>query len=219
MINMKEIYTKAALRKCSKPKALDKLEILYQNMSEDDKAKYSDDIADLFSFFTPKPTGKKPKTPIEWVNLAVSTEATRYYLCASYSDGKWLVGTDGHRLHRMETELPKGYYDKLGNAIDLDGTFPQYERVFFDVEGKMKVTLDIEKAKLDKLHKKWIYVFDIDGCQIKFNKKYVDEALNGKTSAEGHVDVGIDFKEKSYVMQSSPFQSEDKTFMIMPNRD
>ena len=228
--NMKEIYTKAALRKCSKPRALNMLEVLYQNMSEEDKKNNSEMIADLMSFFTPKPTGKKPKTPLEWVNLAVSTEATRYYLCASYSDGKYLVATDGHRLHRMETKLPEGYYDKLGNAIELDGNFPQYERLFFDVDRRIKVTLDIEKAGLEHHGKKWHYVFDVNNVEVGFNKKYVDEALNGKTSVVGHIDVDIDFKAKKdeplkdvearriSEIEWSPFQSEDKSFMLMPIR-
>ena len=133
-------------------------------------------------------------------------------------------------MHRIENNLPQGYYDKLGNAIALDSNFPDYQRLFFDTEGKIKVTLDIEKAGLEHHGKKWYYVFDIEGAEIGFDKKYVDEALNGKTSVVGHIDVDIDFKAKEdeplkdvearriNEIEHSPFQSEDKSFMLMPCR-
>lgn len=218
---MKEIYTKAALRKCSKPKALDKLKDIYISLSDEDKRINLDAFADLFSFFTPKPAGKKEKTPLEWVNLAVSTEATRYYLCASYSDGEWLVATDGHRLHRIKTDLPEGYYDKLGNAIDLDGTFSEYTRLFFETKDKLEVILDVEKAELEHHGKKWYYVFNVKGQEWGVNKKYFDDALNGKKVLKGHFDINIKPKKDDKVVDLAsiyfmPFQSEDKTLMLMP---
>lgn len=214
---MKELYTEAALRKCSKPKALTKLEKIYQGLHESDKENYFDDFADLMSFFTPTPTSKKVKTPLEWVNLAVSKEATRYYLAASYSDGEYLVATDGARLHRVKTDLPKGYYDKMGNAIDLDGNFPEYTKLFFDTKGKLEVTLGINKAELEKSGKNWVCVFNIEGYEYGINKKYLEDALNGKESLHGHLDIKpTDNLTLKRFISKFPFQSEDKSIILMP---
>lgn len=223
---MKEIYTLAAQTKCGKTQAMQVLERFYENMSEEQQCLNKHDIAKLFSFFTPKATSKKAKSPIDWVNLAVSDDATRHYLVATYSDGEFLVATDGHRLHRIETDLLVGYYDKLGNAIDLDGTFPDYKRLIFDATGKVEVTLDIEKAKLDKQGKSWVYVFDVMGTPYVFKKKYVDDALNGKEVLKGHIDVNIESKDnkeiEQYILNAEviyhAFQSEDKSIMLMPFR-
>jgi len=154
--------------------------------------------------------------------LAVSKEANRYYLCASYYDGEYLVGTNGHRMHRIEYAAPKGYYDSLGNAIDLDGTFPKYTRLFFDTEDKLKVILDIDKAELEKIGKKWFYVFNVEGVEYGINKKYFDDAANGKKALKGHFDISAtpsedeDIRVREQAIEFSPFQSEDKSIMLMP---
>jgi len=84
-------------------------------------------LANLYSFFIPNTP--KVKTDFQWVHTAISTEATRYYLNYVYvADGE-MVATDGHRLHLAKTELENGFYDKAGNKVEVDATFPDYHRV------------------------------------------------------------------------------------------
>jgi len=224
---MKELYTQAATIKCRKPKALELLKDMYQKMNDAEKEKYLDTIANLMSFFTPKPTGKVKK-PMDWVNLAISKEQSRYYLCYAYSDGEWLVATDGHRLHRIKTSLSKGYHDTAGNAIDIDGTFPDYKKLFFDIKDKIEVTLDVDNANTEHYNKKWFYVFEVEGVEWAVNKKYLDEALNGNKILKGHFDVDVNLQKQVQESQDqfearkktnivrSVFQSEDKTILLTP---
>lgn len=63
---------------------------------------------------------------MKFVELAVSTDETRYNLTSVYRDKKHLVGTDGHRLHFSNglTEIEKGYH-----VSGIDAQFPDWNQV------------------------------------------------------------------------------------------
>lgn len=62
---------------------------------------------------------------LDFVNLAVSKDDTRYNLCSAYRDTNKLVGTDGHRLHWVNS-LP----DATPSFVDgRNEQFPDYSRV------------------------------------------------------------------------------------------
>lgn len=91
----------------------------------------SEDMAKLYKYFMPaKP--RKPKTVFDWVYSAVSKEKIRPYLHHVWSDGQTAVATDGHRLHKAALGLPEGFYDQQGNKLDIDFTFPNWQRVIPD---------------------------------------------------------------------------------------
>lgn len=87
------------------------------------------ELAALYSFFMP-PVPRKPKTPEEWVALAMPKNDVRFYLNYLYSDGNRLMATDGTRLHVYKTEkYPAGFYDAAMNSVAVDGTYPQIDQV------------------------------------------------------------------------------------------
>lgn len=84
--------------------------------------------AQLYAFFLPTPS-RKPKSLFDWVWLAVGRKDVRYYLNYAYSDGEFLYGTDGHRMHRAPTDLAAGFYDAAGNQVEVDAKYPDISRV------------------------------------------------------------------------------------------
>ncbi len=90
--------------------------------------------AKLYKFFM---TAAKPaNTAFNWVSLAKSNEVTRPYLHYVYCDhehrdGPMMVATDGHRLHICPAieGMKHGFYDANCEWVDLDWTYPDYQRI------------------------------------------------------------------------------------------
>lgn len=97
-------------------------------------------LAVLYAHFQPTNTAK-PKNTASWLNTAVGGKnEVRGFLKYTYTkDGK-LTGCDGHRLHQAPTTLDDGYYDKSGNKIDDQGTYPDINRVIPDTSGLHPLT-------------------------------------------------------------------------------
>ena len=77
------------------------------------------DAALLYKHFLPRPQAK-PKTPEQWVQLAVATKKDpREYLHYAWSDGARFMASNGHRLHLVPTNLPPGFYDQALQRIDI----------------------------------------------------------------------------------------------------
>lgn len=95
-------------------------------------------LATLYGYFVPA-LPAKPKTAAQWVQKAVPTKDVRYYLNnANVLAGK-LRGTDGHRLHIAPTDLVDGYYDKAGNLVEVDGKYPDIDRVIPNGPNRIEV--------------------------------------------------------------------------------
>jgi hypothetical protein len=99
-------------------------------------------LAILYSFFTPSQPAK-PKTPAQWVQKAVAVKDVRYYLNNAHASGGFLRGTDGHRMHIAPIAgIFDGFYDKNTNAVDVDGTFPNVQRVI-PTDSAARQTIDL----------------------------------------------------------------------------
>lgn len=97
-------------------------------ISED--VEFDDDmLVKLYRHFLPG-LPKVTKSVFEWVAQAVSKEETRYYLNFVYVENGKMAATDGHRLHVAPAgDLEPGFYDRAGNRVELDATFPDINRV------------------------------------------------------------------------------------------
>ena len=176
---------KHGIKKPNKATASEYMRVLY-----DTKGVNKEFIAALYQYFLP--TFKKPKNLIEWVSLAKSKEATRYYITEMHArDGK-LVATDGHRLHvvnLVDTDLDeylKGYISLTGAEIELGGQFPEYERVI--PEENLQAEFDLTQAfeiKQDDYGTYGTYIYlDLFGTRCKFNLKYWQDAVQKDTSCQ-----------------------------------
>lgn len=85
-------------------------------------------LALLRAYFMPS-TPAKPKTSFDWVKKAIAVNDVRHYLNHLNATGERICGTDGHRVHVTPSDLPAGYYDKSGAAIDESSRYPDIDRV------------------------------------------------------------------------------------------
>lgn len=65
----------------------------------------------------------KELSPIDWVRLAVSKDASRYNLVSVYGTGSEVVATDGNRLHLAKVKGISGYLDDPS----IDGEFVDFK--------------------------------------------------------------------------------------------
>lgn len=125
MTTITDVATRAAsIRKPSKTAAFELLVGLIENGDLTDEVI----AAHLYAFFQPG-IPAKPKTPEQWVARAVAVKDVRFDLNYLYSDGKRLMGMDGHRLHIIPTERPAGYYDKQLSPVVVDHPYVDVDRV------------------------------------------------------------------------------------------
>jgi len=72
----------------------------------------------------------RPKTVEQWLVKSMAKDDVRYYLQYIYSDGKYLVSTDGHRLHAQKgTNYAPGYYDANMQPINETAQYPEFTRI------------------------------------------------------------------------------------------
>jgi len=103
--------------------------------------------------------------------FAVSTEETRYYLNGVYlhvasEDGDWVlraVATDGHRLARIDAELPEGAEDAPGVIVPRK-TVGELRKLLEDDEAEIKVSVSETKIR-----------FAVDGLVL--TSKVIDGAF------------------------------------------
>ena len=92
------------------------------------------------------------KRLIDKTRFAISTEETRYYLNGIYlhaMPGETLlraVATDGHRLARVETALPKGAEEMPGIIVPRKAV-QEVRKLLDDVEGSVELALSANKIK------------------------------------------------------------------------
>ena len=92
------------------------------------------------------------KRIIDKTRFAVSNEATRYYLNGIYlhsieKEGKNIlraVATDGHRLAKIETDLPKGV-DNLPGVIIPKKTISEVRKLIDEITDDIKISLNESK--------------------------------------------------------------------------
>lgn len=162
---MMNIYTHAQQVKTNTKEMIEYIENRYEAATNDDER---DALAMLYKKFAP-PAPKKPRTVFEWLHLATTKENKRFYLCEIWCDGKGTaVATDSHFMHIAPCDKPEGYYDHAGHRIEIDATFPQWERVANqDMSSAVTVTLSEIREKDGEIHvQKMEGLDDTFGCAI-----------------------------------------------------
>ena len=135
------------------------------------------EVAKFYAYFLPTVPAKK-RTATDWIAQAVAGKDLREYLRYMYSDGAWLYSSDGHRAHRVPTDLEPGFYDGANNRIELTETYPPiseiFGRVLADTPGEWYDTkpTDLEVIALSTGD---TYVTE---CGKYFNVVYVKQAVN-----------------------------------------
>jgi len=147
-------------------------------------------MAMLYSYFMP-PMPKRAVTSFGWVAKATNAKDARQFCQFVYCDEKFIIGTDGHRLHYIPTDGRKGGYyhpitgDKVNGEIMR---FPDWRRVIPPKdEDSKKVNCALSNLHATEHYKTHCLV--IEGR--KFNRQYVLEALNGEDALKGYITRGV----------------------------
>ena len=169
----------------------------------------ADQIDSLLLYFAP-PIPKKPKTAFDWVARAVAKKDVRYYLeFIRVQNGK-MYGTDGHRMHIAQTDLPEGWYcPKTKAKVECDAKGPDYDRVsgFRSNESKAVKLGDFEThvgKKLTSLYN--------EEHNVAFNATYLLEALAATDDSTPFV---LDPMNKHL---RAVGENQFGTFIVMPTR-
>ena len=124
----------------SKPKKAEAFEVLNRILTETDSPAV-DDLAKLYAYFLPNPPARA-KTPEQWVTKAVAGKSNvRTYLQHMYSDGEYLIATNGHLLHGIPTKLPAGFYDTAGNQITVSDEYPDWRGALIEENFNTEITI------------------------------------------------------------------------------
>jgi len=173
--------------KIKKEKVQDVLEKLYNHLENGSslEPQYKNDtliqLAQTYKYFQPS-VPKKCANILDWVGKAKGKEQTRYYLTEMYADKENIVATDGHRVHITPNKQGyKGYIDKKGNVIDINGTYPEYKRII--PEKTHSDILDMEKCVVDQSGKLTVAIFNLFGARVCLNMKYLLDLMNGEKTA------------------------------------
>jgi len=146
------------------------------------------DLARLYKFFQPGVSATAAKKgAFEWVAQAAGVKELRHYLNFLYARDGVLYGSDGHRVHWIETELVEGFYDNAGVAITLDYRYPDMLRVIPPRTTWVPAEWDI-RGEIENAGSEWpLYTSpgaDSMGRPIGFNTRYVDEAMAGMKNTQ-----------------------------------
>tara|TARA_R110000764_G_C10834885_1_gene363322 strand:+ start:126 stop:638 length:513 start_codon:yes stop_codon:yes gene_type:complete len=68
------------------------------------------ELKELVRYFAPA-IPKIAKTAERWVAMACGKNDVREWVNFVFARDGWLYGTDGHRIHRVRTERPEGFYE------------------------------------------------------------------------------------------------------------
>lgn len=147
----------------------------------DDRSLSENDLAILYAqAIQTKPA--RPRKPEKWVANAVAKNDIREYLQYIYSDGKRIMGTDGHRLHIWYTDkYPKGFYNPKTMAaatVPNDFRFPDVERVIPKTNSKDYAP----SSTIEVSHLSVVMGLPLIGYKfgpVAVNANYLDEALAG----------------------------------------
>lgn len=137
----------------------------------------------LLLHFAPT-AGRVPKSSLEYVAQFVSKPTdVRYYLQYLHSDGKRLWASDGHTAAWCSTVLPAGFYHpRTGDPVDVDGKFPDIERVIPTRREQLPLALEDWPGE-ERLGIKSPELRLVSPSGIKFHRDYILRALKGTESA------------------------------------
>jgi hypothetical protein len=177
---MNAILQEAARVKLPSKDAIEK--ILSGYVREEKTELTQTDLAKVYAFFLAG--SKTAKTdPEKWVAQAVAgNKDIRPYLHRVYSDGSRLIGCDGNRLHWIETDRPKGYYDSKTLLADdtCNIRYPDIDRIIPDKSKCEQVEATIADLPIDSatLNGKLTPCYQLPNGAL-IHKTQLDQAANG----------------------------------------
>lgn len=145
-----------------------------------------DKLESLFKYFIPNTRKRPAKTAEEWAAKACAhKDDLRDYLHYLYSDGRRLIACDGHRLHWIKTDKPRGFYcpssfmpvDLDRKPIEINKVIPKYK--------KLKIYLLADYPIKIADYKNLPYQI-IDKCG--FNSRYLNDAANSSETIKFAID-------------------------------
>lgn len=146
----------------------------------------------IYSALIPPTKITKPKTPFEWVAMAVAdNKDTRQYLRYVWVSEGRIVGCDGHRLHVAPNEeasaLAPGFYYPDGRPATVDAKYSDIMRIR---PNNPDIATPVEPLSLRPINYKnakygtaaILAVDDEGNPQYRVNAKYLSAALVGLTN-------------------------------------
>ena len=122
------------------------------------------------------------RDPERWVDVAIDPDEARVALRYAYSDGEWLMGTNGHRIHRIKTKLPSGYYDDDCGMVPCDtpdeGAFPTNISKLFEKARGETTTIELGPVIVSWFVGRMQYTNRVNG--ILYQDRYLREAASGE---------------------------------------
>jgi hypothetical protein len=136
------------------------------------------ELATLYAHFLPS-VPKMAKNDLQWVSKAVPKKDVRYYLNYLHESSGMLVGTDGNRVHWIETEQDRGYLAPMtGDVVECNGTYPDIRRVIPSLSPSHILRVSELEKKVVEFGSKIVKQYAFPNGST-FNAKYVDDAVNG----------------------------------------
>lgn len=143
----------------------------------------SNQLQALLLYFAP-PVPARPKTPEQWVAKAVGVKDARTWVNYLQSDGRYLYGTDGHRVHRCATDLPAGAYcpktmlpvtgdDAAAPSVMVERLRGWFNEPNAQTHGAIAST-DCERDVIDGKHP--LHVSQLPDSDVWVQSEYLDQA-------------------------------------------
>jgi len=150
----------------------------------DNGGTFSDhDLSKLYKYFLPA-LPAKPKTPEQWVAMAIAKNDPHKHLSYVYSDGKRIIATDGHRAHIFYTNTyTAGFYNRaMVKVHDVDwAKYPDIDKITkgvdFDTELQLS-DMPIQSLEMGGRSVPY-YLLPGEGRPQGLNCTYLDTALLG----------------------------------------
>jgi len=206
--------------KFTKKDAPETLEQLYNATDDVD---LREKLALLYSTMTTKPAVKN--NPLAWVATATDPKCYRNQFDKMLVANGYAIGCDEYRVHGYKlpasqaADLEGQYIDANGNILDIDkrNDLPVGRILNMLNADKYPLTdtFDIAKCvvEADEYSSDKFFDLELFGQKCRFNKKFIEQAFNGRQAVKVCTSTGFDGHKAVRFMLS-----ESETAVIMPVR-
>jgi len=215
-------YTLKAKSKFKKGDAPRTLEALYQ-ATEDEQFKHK--LALVYGTMTTKPAVKN--NPLAWVATASDPKCDSNRFDKLVVGKGYAMGCDGYRVHAYKlpesqaAALDGKYIDASGNVLAIETSsnkrlpVDQILKMAVEAEYALSDTFDVSKCVIAKADHGPVEFFDVElfGQKCRFNKKKIEQALNGRQSVKVCAPTGFTGQEPARFLLS-----DTETAIVMPVR-
>ena len=168
---------------------------------------------------------KIKNNPLSWVRLATEPKCDIDQFDKMVVHKGYAMGSDGYRIHGHKlpadqaANLEGKVIDENGNVLDIDSKPDKLPPVVYLFpmlvadEYPLTDTFDLSKCVVEKSERTGKYLFKLElfGEQCLFNKKFIEQALNGRQSV--NVCANAEFDAQSAVRF---MLSDTETAVVMP---